>query len=260
MKKTLSTFCMAIILGGLILSSCTKHYTISVKANNDNWGTVTGGGRFKDGETTTISAKANDGYKFVKWDDGFMDNPRTVIVTSNATYTAIFEEPTINPSAKVTFNGTEWEAGDIGGDYSTTGNQTVWKVAVAPISTHDFPKAECAAYVTAVGNYSDATTNGYDYQNNIIADVEFFESNVLHGTDNKIHGDWWAKNAELTIRDFDATNLKISCTVHATMFNAIEAFVDGVGIDNATTTEMTMDINHVTLVNFSPDKKKTAKK
>lgn len=259
MKKTLSTLCMAIILGGLVLSSCTKHYTITVKANNDNWGTVTGGGRFKDGESTTISAKANDGYRFSKWDDGIRDNPRSVIVTSNATYTALFEEPVVNPSVKVTFKGTEWDAKDIGGEYYLMGNQTEWKVEAAPVSTHEFPKALCAAYVTAVGNYSDVTTNGYDFQSNIIADIEFFESNVVHGTDDQIHGDWWAKNAELNITAFDATNLKISGEVRATMFNAVEAFSEGVGIDNATTAEMTMEISNVTLINASPDKK-TAKR
>lgn len=260
MKKALSTLCVVILLGGLLFPSCTKHYTITVKANNDNWGTVTGGGRFKDGEPTTISAKAYDGYRFAQWDDGFQDNPRTVSVTSNAIYTAIFEEPVVTPSAKVTFKGTEWEAKDIGGDYSNTGDFTEWRVEVAPVSTHEFPKALCAAYVTTVGRYSDATANGYDYQNNIISEIEFYESNVVHGTDDQIHGDWWAKTAEINITAFDATKLKISGEVHATMFNAVEAFVEGTGINNATTTEMTMEISNVTLINSSLDKKKTTKR
>ena len=260
MKKILSTLSMAIILVGLVLSSCTNHYTIAVKANNDKWGTVTGGGRFKEGESTTISAKANDGYNFVQWDDGYRDNSRTIIVTSNATYTAIFEEPAVNPSARVTFKGSEWEAGDIGGVYYETGNQIEWSVEAAPVSTHEFPKAECSAYVSAVGHYSDATTNGYDFQNNIIAEIEFYESNILHGSDDKIHGDWWAKSANLTISAFDATNMKISGKVNATMFNAIEAFVDGVGIDNATTTEMTMEMSNVTLIKSIDNKKKNVKR
>ena len=41
------------------------------------------------------------------------------------------------------------------------------------------------------------------------------------------------------------------------MFNAIEAFVDGVGIDNATTTEMMMKIINITLTQALVDKKKT---
>ncbi len=260
MRKRLSTLCMAIILGGMFLSSCTRHYTISVMANNDKWGTVAGGGRFKEGESTTISAKANDGYRFVKWDDGYRDNPRTIIVTSNATYTAIFEEPVIKPSAKVTFKGSEWEAAAIEGDYYNQGNQTKWKVAAAPISTHEFPKVECSAYVTAVGHYSDATTNGYDYQNNIFACIEFYESNVLFGDDDIIHGDWWAKSAVLNITTFDPTNLKISGEINATMFNSIEAFVEGVGIDNSTTTEMKMEMSNITLNKSTAKKKKSTKR
>ncbi len=259
MKKSFTTLFMAILLGGLILSSCTKHYFITVRANNDDWGTVIGGGKFKNKDTTTIAARPNDGYKFVKWDDGNRESRRVITVTSNVTYTAIFEEPTVEPSAKVTFKGSEWEAGDIGGEYYV-GNQTGWRVAAAPVSTHEFPKAECAAYVTTVGRYSDATTNGYDYQNNIISDFEYYESDVLFGEDGVIHGDWWAKSVDLRISAFDANNMRISATASATMFNAIEAFVDGVGIDNATTTTTTMKIINITLTQALVDKKKTNKR
>ena len=53
-------------------------------------GTVEGGGVFKMGEQTTLKATANEGYKFTQWSDGNTDNPRTVIVTSDVTYTAEF--------------------------------------------------------------------------------------------------------------------------------------------------------------------------
>ncbi len=53
-------------------------------------GTVEGGGEFKKGEQTTLKATANEGYKFTQWSDGNTDNPRTVTVTSDVTYTAEF--------------------------------------------------------------------------------------------------------------------------------------------------------------------------
>ena len=53
-------------------------------------GTVEGGGVFKKGEQTTLKATANEGYKFTQWSDGNTDNPRTVTVTSDVTYTAEF--------------------------------------------------------------------------------------------------------------------------------------------------------------------------
>lgn len=42
-------------------------YTISVVANPDNGGTVTGGGTFNEGQSCTIKATDNTGYNFVKW-------------------------------------------------------------------------------------------------------------------------------------------------------------------------------------------------
>ena len=38
---------------------------------------------------------ANEGYYFQKWSDGNTSNPRTVTVTGNATYTALFAENTV---------------------------------------------------------------------------------------------------------------------------------------------------------------------
>lgn len=67
-------------------------YTVSVIA--DDGGTATGGGidTFRYGDTTTIKATANAGYKFVKWNDGDTNATRTVTVTGDATYIAYFEE------------------------------------------------------------------------------------------------------------------------------------------------------------------------
>lgn len=54
-------------------------------------GTVTGGGPYHYGDSATLVAKPNAGYCFVSWNDGITTETRTVKVTSNATYTAIFE-------------------------------------------------------------------------------------------------------------------------------------------------------------------------
>ena len=109
MKKVLSVLCMALLAGGMIFTSCTKNFTITVNSNNDAWGTVTGGGTFADQATTVLTATPNAGYKFVKWQDGVTENPRTITVTANETYTAFFEALPQN-EAKITFNGTSWVA------------------------------------------------------------------------------------------------------------------------------------------------------
>ena len=53
-------------------------------------GAVTEGGEYTYGTEITLSAIANDGYRFVKWSDGNTENPRIVTVTENKTYTAEF--------------------------------------------------------------------------------------------------------------------------------------------------------------------------
>lgn len=68
-----------------------KSYTISASGTN---GTVTGGGTYEYGTTATLTATPNSGYKFVKWSDENTSNPRTITVSGNATYTAVFEKST----------------------------------------------------------------------------------------------------------------------------------------------------------------------
>ncbi len=55
-------------------------------------GTVTGAGRYMQDEEATLSAKAGDGWEFVKWSDENTDNPRLITMTADLTLTAVFEE------------------------------------------------------------------------------------------------------------------------------------------------------------------------
>ena len=77
-------------------------YTITVNSNNSAWGTVSGGGTYEQGATATLTATPNSGYRFVRWQDNNTDNPRTVTVTDDASYTAYFEE-------EVGINDVAWE-------------------------------------------------------------------------------------------------------------------------------------------------------
>lgn len=67
-------------------------YTLTVAANDYSMGQVTGGGSYAYGTDVTIEARAFGGYHFLGWDDGVMDEQRTVTVTEDATYTALFEQ------------------------------------------------------------------------------------------------------------------------------------------------------------------------
>ncbi len=67
---------------------------IKTAVNNSAWGKVTGAGVYNENDEATLTATANSGYRFVKWSDEVTDNPRTVVVTQDSTFTAIFETNT----------------------------------------------------------------------------------------------------------------------------------------------------------------------
>ena len=67
-------------------------YTITVNSSNVSQGTAAGGGTYDYGTNHQITATPNDCYRFVQWSDGNTDNPRTITVTGDATYTAEFEQ------------------------------------------------------------------------------------------------------------------------------------------------------------------------
>lgn len=66
-------------------------YTITVKANDDSMGSTKGSGTYEYGTTADFEAWENPLYKFVSWDDGEKSRFRTITVTGNETYTAIFD-------------------------------------------------------------------------------------------------------------------------------------------------------------------------
>ena len=66
-------------------------YVVSVSCDETH-GTVSGSGTYKHGETIVLTATANNGYKFAQWNDGNINAQRTLIVTSDMTLVATFEE------------------------------------------------------------------------------------------------------------------------------------------------------------------------
>lgn len=75
----------------VIIAQYVSLWDISTSVVPDNAGTVSGGGRFEDGDDATLTATAANGYSFEKWADGATENPRKIEhVSSDATYTAVF--------------------------------------------------------------------------------------------------------------------------------------------------------------------------
>ena len=68
----------------------TATCNLTVQSSTPTYGSVTGAGRYAAGTTTTISATANTGRRFISWHDGNTQNPRDITLHSDATYTAVF--------------------------------------------------------------------------------------------------------------------------------------------------------------------------
>jgi uncharacterized repeat protein (TIGR02543 family) len=68
---------------GITRTQHTNSFTISVSANPNNGGSVTGGGTYNQGQSCTVSATANSGYTFVNW----TENGTQVSTNANYTFT-----------------------------------------------------------------------------------------------------------------------------------------------------------------------------
>lgn len=136
MKNIFRFLCLTLV-AGLTFASCSKDddnstnadgkYTITVVSADEAMGKAYGGGQFAPNTTTRIWGTPEVGYQFDKWSDGNTENPRTITVTGNATYTAVFktvggDNPNPNPnpnpgggetpgdfSASFTVNGTSYQ-------------------------------------------------------------------------------------------------------------------------------------------------------
>ena len=71
-----------------LIESTIEQYEIIVTSNGN--GNVIGGGFYNENEEAILTATPNDGYRFAQWTDGNTDNPRTIIVTQDSTFTAEF--------------------------------------------------------------------------------------------------------------------------------------------------------------------------
>lgn len=65
--------------------------TIETLVVPEGTGTVTGAGTYPYGDTIELVATPILGYAFISWNDGNVENPRTLVVTENQTYTAQFD-------------------------------------------------------------------------------------------------------------------------------------------------------------------------
>ena len=73
----------------LTASFVPNQYALTVECNSGQ-GTVSGGGSYDYNTTHSITATPATGYHFTQWSDGNTDNPRSVTLTQDTTFTAQF--------------------------------------------------------------------------------------------------------------------------------------------------------------------------
>ena len=96
-----------------------NQYNLIVATNNNDWGTVTGGGKYDYNSNHEIKATPATGYKFVQWNDGNTNATRNVTIPAeDVTYTATFEADIANYTVK------HWQQNIANDEYTeVTGDQ-----------------------------------------------------------------------------------------------------------------------------------------
>ena len=82
--KTLQTY------SGEFRTQSTSDRTVTVEYDATQ-GQVTGAGVYQIGDTVTLTAIPNDGYRFVRWSNEVEDNPYTFVISEDVTFVAEFE-------------------------------------------------------------------------------------------------------------------------------------------------------------------------
>ncbi len=257
MKNTVKFLSMMFAVSAMMMVSCTEpepepepgpttpQYTITVTANNDAYGTVTGGGVYDSAATATLTATPNEGYRFVNWNDGNESNPRLVTVTANATYTANFTEIT---GVNVTFGDVSWtaqynNARYYSNAYMIASGQTDATSVPQIYMQHLFESAPATGTYTASASidFANQTANtGNPFITYIDNTEEMITLNYSDGTQMNTGG-WWDKDLTVNITALDADNMTISLIANATMGYAYEC-LSGTDWNNVTTRNLTLNV------------------
>ena len=262
MKNIFKLFSLMLV-AGTVMVSCDKpnnnpthqtpKYTITVNANNDAYGTVTGGGVYDSAATATLTATANEGYKFVKWNDDNANNPRIVTVTSNATYTANFEELA---GVNVTFGDVNWAAQYVNCQYLGRGNVGAIQVAAAQTtSSTQMPIVQMLYYFDGAPATGTYTGNVGFSQGVTMEGVQlwYFESTGLtlqyqDGSEQTI-GDWWGTDVTLNITKLEADAMLLSCVANATMAHGAELLENNYNWAACTRRPFTLNVINQSMTN-----------
>jgi hypothetical protein len=114
-------------------------YYILVQTNGEERGEVTGRGIYNEGTKLTISATPKSGYYFDRWyEDGCIDATRTITVTKDATYTALFFPEEVINYYDVTVLSADETMGSVSGGGTQIEEGSVITITATPKSGYQF--------------------------------------------------------------------------------------------------------------------------
>ncbi|MBO5849954.1 MAG: hypothetical protein J6Q47_01565, partial [Paludibacteraceae bacterium] len=141
---------------------------LTVNINNTSYGTVTGSGYYMPGDEVTITATPKLGFEFVQWSDGNTENPRTVTVTSDVTYTATFKVNDVSNFTPAAFSvSADKQVYFSPGNLQYIRSSDTWQFASC--------QRECVGTDNVTGGEVEYDETGYDREGTALADkVDLF--------------------------------------------------------------------------------------
>lgn len=134
-------------------------YTVTALTNDENKGTVTGGGEYGAGAVVTLTATPKEGYELLYWSDRSKENPRNITVDGNEALSAYFiKKNDVEPTFSIT---KVWENTNVP---ASTGNgfQAVgWD---GKIYMQDASNTKIVTYSSAEDTGTDYATSGSGQQ------------------------------------------------------------------------------------------------
>ena len=188
-----------------IVSSGVTEYTISVSANPEEGGAVTGGGTYQQGQSCTVSATAATGYTFTNWTENGTEVSTnasyTFNVTGNRTLVANFQAQPQNYNITVSANPSNGGSVAGGGTYQQGQSCTVTATANTGYAFANW--TENGNVVSTNANYSFTVTSNRTLVANFTA-----QTYTITATANPTNGG--------TVAGGGTFNYGQSCTLTAT--------------------------------------------
>ena len=176
-------------------------HTITAVSANSTEGSVSGSGIYPDGSTVTLTAIPASHRHFLHWDDGSTENPRTITVTGDSTYTAYFETNTYT----ITVVTEMPDMGTVGGGGTFPYGTDIW-IEAYPFEGYEFMRwtggntenprlvtvTENKTYValfrqaTGIEDFEQDGVNVYTYGSRIVVDGAAGQSVEIYSVEGKL--------------------------------------------------------------------------